>query len=75
MGAWGLGGCGGLGGGDEGGGVNFLINLKKVSFVLLKKSIQPPKTEVLHQKLKTVLPIGILKKKISPPNFTKFLNP
>ena len=33
------------------------------------------KNEVLHEKIKIVLPMGILKKKISTPNFTKFLNP
>ena len=33
------------------------------------------KNEVLHEKFKIVLPMGILKKKISTPNFTKFLNP
>ena len=41
-----------------------------------QKTTQPrKKPEVLHEKLKTVLPMGILKKKISTPNFTKFLNP
>jgi len=41
-----------------------------------QKNEKPPvKPEVLHEKLKTVLPMGILKKKISTPNFTKFLNP
>ena len=33
------------------------------------------KSEVLYEKLKIVLPMRILKKKISTPNFTKFLNP
>ena len=33
------------------------------------------KNEVLHEKIKIVLPMRILKKKISTPNFTKFLNP
>ena len=33
------------------------------------------KTEVLNENFKKVLPMGILKKKISTPNFTKFLNP
>ena len=33
------------------------------------------KSEVLNENLKIVLPMGILKKKISTPNFTKFLNP
>ena len=40
-----------------------------------KNEKPPQKPEVLHEKLKTVLPIRILKKKISTPNFTKFLNP
>jgi len=34
-----------------------------------------PKTEVLNENFKKVLPMGILKKKFSTPNFTKFLNP
>ena len=40
-----------------------------------KEHPAPQKREVLHEKLKTVLPMGILKKKISTPNFTTFLNP
>ena len=53
----------------------FLKNLKKLSFFYSKRASSPAKTEVLHEKLKIVLPMGILKKKISTPNFTKFLNP
>ena len=51
---------------------------KKSSKKGTKKSTQPRKSfkfEVLHEKLKIVLPMGILKKKFSTPNFTKFLNP
>ena len=33
------------------------------------------KTEVLNENFKKVLQVGILKKKFSTPNFTKFLNP
>ena len=35
----------------------------------------PQKSEVLHEKLKIVLIMGILKKKFSTPNFTELLNP
>ena len=40
-----------------------------------KEHPPPQKPEVLPEKLKNVLPMGILKKKFSTPNFTKFLNP
>ena len=48
---------------------------KKVLKKVPKRPPRPAKTEVLHEKLKIVLPMGILKKKIPTPNFTKFLNP
>merc|ERR1711973_957902 len=40
-----------------------------------KKEKPPLKPEVLHEKIKIVLPMVILKKKISTPNLTKLLNP
>jgi len=40
-----------------------------------KKHPSPLETEVWDEKLKIVLQQGILKKKFSTPNFTKFLNP
>ena len=49
----------------------FFLDRKKLGFFLIENQ----KTEVLHEKLKIVLPMGILKKKIPTPNFTKFLNP
>ena len=49
----------------------FFLDRKKMGFFLIENQ----KTEVLHEKLKFVLPMGILKKKIPTPNFTKFLNP
>ena len=51
-------------------------NDKKLTKKLTQKSrYQLKNAEVLHEKLKIVLPMGILKKKIPTPNFTKFLNP
>ena len=43
--------------------------------LLKKNTFLRPKKEVLHEKLKTILPAVILKKKFLTPNFTKFLNP
>ena len=48
---------------------------KKCRFFTQKENTAPQKAEVLHEKLKTVLPMWILKKKFSIPNYTKFLNP
>ena len=48
---------------------------RKFAFFYSKRALSLAKTEVLHEKLKTVLPMGILKFLISSPNFTKFLNP
>ena len=51
-------------------------NDKKLTKKMTQKSrYQLKNTEVLNEKLKTVLQMGILKKKISTPNFTKLLNP
>ena len=36
---------------------------------------QKKKKEVLNENFKKLLPMGILKKKFSTPNFTKILNP
>ena len=55
-----------------------LFTQKKLGFFLIEKILfifVRKKPEVLHEKLKIVLPMGILKKKISTPHFTKFLNP
>ena len=54
---------------------HFLKNLKKLSFLYSKRASNLSKNEVLNEKLKTVLPIVILKFMFSTPNFTKFLNP
>ena len=45
---------------------------KKCHFFTQKEHPAPQKPEVLHEKLKTVLPMVILKFIISTPNFTKF---
>ena len=42
-------------------------NPKKYHFFTQKEHPAPQETEVLHEKLKTVLPIQILKKKSRPP--------
>ena len=55
--------------------IGILFNQKNWGFFLIEKILfifVCKKPEVLHEKLKTVLPMGILKKKISTPNFTKF---
>ena len=54
----------------------FLKNLKKLPFFYSKRASSPAKTEVLHEKLKTVLPMRILKgdfeKKSRPPTSPTF---
>ena len=48
---------------------------KKFSFFCSKREKTSSKPEVWHEKLKTVLPAVILKKKFWTSNFTKLLNP
>jgi|OM-RGC.v1.027942277 hypothetical protein len=50
-------------------------SLKKCHFFTQKEHPAPLETEVLDENLKIILQQGILKKKFSTPNFTKFLNP
>merc|ERR1712035_109890 len=51
----------------------FALNLEKQNhFFYSKRAPIPAKTEVLHEKLKTVLPMVILKFIFSSSNFTKF---
>ena len=48
---------------------------KKMWFFYSKRALSCSKTEVLYEKLKTVLHLVILKFLFSTSNFTKFLNP
>ena len=54
---------------------DFLKNLKKLLSFYSKRAPTCSKPEVLHEKLKIVLPDVILKYFFLTPNFTKFLNP
>ena len=45
---------------------HFLKNLKKMPFFYSKRPPIPAKTEVLHENLKTVLPMVILKYVLDP---------
>ena len=48
---------------------------KLITKLTQKRKTTSKKPEVLNENLKIVLPMGILKKKISTPNFSKLLNP